>query len=30
MASVDRTFAAAKVYAWMIAAYLGADRAFRE
>jgi acetylornithine deacetylase/succinyl-diaminopimelate desuccinylase-like protein len=29
MASVDRTFAAAKVYAWMIAAYLGPDRAFR-
>lgn len=30
MASIDRTFAAAKVYAWMIAAYLGADRAFRD
>ena len=29
MASVDRTFAAAKVYAWMIAAYLGADGAFK-
>jgi acetylornithine deacetylase/succinyl-diaminopimelate desuccinylase-like protein len=29
MASVDRTFAAAKVYAWMIAAYLGPDGAFR-
>jgi acetylornithine deacetylase/succinyl-diaminopimelate desuccinylase-like protein len=30
MASVDRTFAAAKVYAWMIAAYLGTERAFRD
>lgn len=26
MASVDKTFEAAKVYAWMIAAYLGAQR----
>jgi len=24
MASVDKTFAAAKVYAWMIASHLGA------
>lgn len=30
MASVDRTLDAAKVYAWMIAAYLGADPAFAE
>ena len=30
MASVDRTFDAAKVYAWMIAAYLGADPTFTE
>lgn len=28
MASVDRTFDAARVYAWMIAAYLGRDRVF--
>jgi len=25
MASVDKTFDAAKVYAWMIASYLGAQ-----
>jgi succinyl-diaminopimelate desuccinylase len=30
MASVDKTFDAAKVYAWMIAAYLGADPAFTD